>query len=150
MSCVSAGLFDGLFGEKQQDNVVEIDHIKFNTTNETKFKLYNETNGTGWSAKHYIDENETGFNFWIYNCSGLDKSAWQSNLKTYKAEKYDNVPSETVNGVVIYTTSAGQGKHVGEPRYDAVVENHDLQSIVKFSSPNPNETAKMVLSIKFN
>lgn len=150
MSCVNAGLFDGLFGEKQQNNVVEIDHIKFNTTNETKFKLYNETNGTGWSVKHYIDENETGFNVGIFNYSGLDKSTSQNNLKTAKAQLYNNYPSETVNGVVIYTTSENHGKHVGEPRYGAIIENYDLQSLVIFSTPNPNETAKMALSIKFN
>ena len=39
---VSAGLFDGLMGGEQKDNVIEIDNITFNATNATKFKLENK------------------------------------------------------------------------------------------------------------
>ena len=43
VNAVSAGWFDGLFGEQQKDNVIEIDNITFNTTNVTKFELCNES-----------------------------------------------------------------------------------------------------------
>lgn len=148
VSVVSAGLFDGLFGGEPQDNIVELDNITFNTTNATKFKLKNESEGSGGYYKWYMDENETGYNINIYNLSKTDDFGLM--LKSYKARyDYDTLPSETVNGVVIYTSSANTGSHVGEPRYIAFVENRDLNTIVDFWSPDPNETAKMALSLKF-
>ena len=55
VSAVSAGFFDGLFGEEQQDNVIEIENITFNTTNVTEFKLYNHTEDFGVYWNWYID-----------------------------------------------------------------------------------------------
>lgn len=149
VSAVSAGLFDGLFGEEQKDNVVEIDNITFNTTNVTEFKLENETNEDGMSYKYYFDKNGTGYNVWIYDLNEVDNSVWVEFVKLFKQDTYDNVPCETVNGVVVYTTSAAHGEHVGEPRYESYVENSDLNTIVRFATPDPNETAKMTLSLKF-
>lgn len=150
VSAVSAGLFDGLFGEEQKDNVIEIDHISFNTTNVTKFKIYNQTEGYGGYHKHYMDENHTGYNVHIYNSSKGENIAWKDALKEFKGDSYDNIPSETINGVVVYTTSANIGEHVGEPRYKAYVENRDAKTIVEFWSPDANETAKMISTLKFN
>lgn len=150
VSVVSAGFFDGLMGGKEaQDNIIKIDNIEFNTTNVTKFKLENESNVSEAYWKYYVDENSSGYNVWIYNDSKLEIDSWNSDVNYIKNNMYGNTPSQTVNGVVVYTTKAGHGEHVGQPRYDAYVENHDLKSIVRFSTPDPNETAKMALTLKF-
>ena len=149
VSSVSAGLFDGLIGEQQKDNVIEIDHISFNTTNVTKFKLENESTVEGAYCRYYLDENESGYNVWIYNDSGLDYSALDNDINYFKNNYYNNVPSQTVDGIVVYTTSAVKGNHVGEPRYEAYIQNQDLKSIVRFSTPDANETAKMASTLKF-
>ena len=149
VSAVSAGLFDGLFGEQQKDNVIEIDHISFNTTNVTKFKIYNKTKGDGGYYKWYMDENHTGFNVHIYNWSKSDNLDWGEALKWYKGDSYDNIPSETIDGIVVYTTTANVGDLVGEPRYKTYIENRDAKTIVELCTPDPNETAKMASTLKF-
>ena len=58
VSVVSAGLFDGLFKGEQKDNVIELDNITFNTTNVTKFKIHNETEGPDGYYKWYIQYSE--------------------------------------------------------------------------------------------
>lgn len=152
-SAVSAGLFDGLFGEEQQDNVIEIDHITFNTTNVTKFKIYNETEDDAVYHKWYIDENDTGYNIHIFNVSEYlgesNESSWDDLLKEFEEGSYGNVSSQTVNGVVVYTITADVGDHVGEQRYAAYVGNADQYTILEFSSPDLNETVKMVSTLKF-
>lgn len=148
VSAVSAGLFDGLFGGEQQDNVIEIENIKFNTTNVTSFKLLNETDISGVHASGYVDEKDTGYNVHIFNCSNIEGISFTDFVQSYLVE-FDNSPSQTINGSVIYTISADSGDHVGEPRYLAYVKNKDLQTLVEISSPDANETAKMVLSLKF-
>lgn len=137
VSVVSAGLFDGLFGEEQKDNVIEVENITFNTTNVTKFVLFNESDGDKW----YVDENDSGYNLHIINFDELKG--------TTVTPQTENSPSETVNGIVIYTTTANSGDQVGEPRYKAYVENNDLNSMVWISSPDINETVKMISTLKF-
>ena len=61
-----------------------------------------------------------------------------------------NLPSQEINGVVIYTTSSNSGKYAGEPRYVAYIYNKDLNIDVILSSPDSNETVKMASSLKFN
>ena len=147
-SAVSAGWLEDLFGGQPQDNVVEIENITFNTTNVTSFKLLNETDILGAHASGYIDENDTGYNVHIINCSGIDGGSFNDFVQSYLTE-FDNSPSQTINGAVIYTVSADSGDNVGEPRYLAYVKNKDLQTLVEICSPDANETAKMILSLKF-
>ena len=148
VSAVSAGLFDGLFGGNPQDNVIEMDNITFNTTNVTKFKLFNESKEDYGNYKWYVDENDTGYNVYIINCSDVDDSTFNEVAKLYE-DNYDNLPVQTINGIVVYTTSAKTGAHVGEPRYEAYIENNDLNTIIDIFSPDPNETAKMASTLKF-
>ena len=153
VSVVSAGLFDGLFGEEQKDNVIEIDHISFNTTNVTKFKLHDKNKVAAGYYKWFMDENKTGYNLHIWNLSkGFNDPDnnfdWKASLK-YVKDDVNNAPSQTIDGVVIYTITADTGKHVGEPRYATFIENADEYTIVKLSSPDPNETAKMASTLKF-
>ena len=137
VSVVSAGFLDGLFGGQQKDNVIEIDNITFNTTNVTKFKLCNETNGDKW----YVDENDSGYNLHIINFNEFTGIT--------KTPQTENSPSQTVNGIVIYTSSSNSGAHVGEPRYKAYIENRNLNTLIGVSSPDANETAKMASTLKF-
>ena len=148
VSAVSAGLFDGLMGGEQQDKIIEIDDITFNTTNVTKFNTYNESEEAGVRATWYMDENQTGYNVHIINASGLDDDTYYQLIDIYK-DDYNNQPSEVINGVVIYTMSANSGPYVGQPRYVAYVVNNDLKTIVDFGSPDANETAKMASTLKF-
>ncbi len=137
VSVVSAGLFDGLFGEEQQDNVIEIDNIKFNTTNVTKFVLYEESTGDKW----YVDENDSGYNVHI-----IDFNEFSGITTTPQTE---NSPSEVINGTVVYITTANGGDQVGETRYKSYIENYDLNTMVWISSPDPDETVKMISTLEF-
>jgi hypothetical protein len=149
VSAVSAGLFDGLFGgEEAQDNVIEIDNIQFNTTNASEFKLFNRTEESGAYWDWYIDVNDTGYNINIINASGVDNDTYYEVIKLYK-EEYDNYPSETINGTVVYTTTANDGDHIGEPRYVSYIVDNDLKTLVDICSPDPNETAKMASTLEF-
>ena len=151
VSAVSAGLFDGLFGgEESQDNAIEIDHITFNTTNVTKFELLNSSEESGASIDWYVDENDTGYNVYIGNLSGVVDAEFPEMSDAFKeGQGIESLPTQTVNGIVVYTASANSGKHVGEARYISYVENRDLDTFVEFSSPDPNETAKMVSTLDF-
>ena len=148
VTVVSAGFLEDLFGVQHKDNVVEIENIKFNTTNVTSFKLLNESNIAGAHASGYVDANDTGYNVHIINCSGLDKATFSEFVRSYLTE-FDNSPSQTIDGAVIYTVSADSGSHVGQPRYLAYVQNKDLKTLVEISSPDANETSKMIRSLAF-
>lgn len=148
VGAVSAGWLEDLFGGEPQDNVIEIENITFNATNVTSFRLLNETDVLGAHASGYIDENDTGYNVHIINCSSIDGESFNYFVQSYLAD-FDSFPSQTINGAVIYTTSADSGDNVGAPRYLAYVKNKDLQTLVEISSPDANETAKMILSLKF-
>ncbi|WP_297827749.1 hypothetical protein [uncultured Methanobrevibacter sp.] len=149
VTVVSAGLFDGLLGGEQKDNVIEIDNITFNTTNVTKFKLFNTSEDEYGCINWYVDENDTGYNIHIFNYTNLDKSDFISFVTPTVIEQFDNKPSQTVDGIVVYTTSANSGDHAGEPRYATYIEHRDLKTIVDIWSPDPNETAKMASTLKF-
>lgn len=139
--------------KEKPDNVVRIEHITFNTSyesNVTNFTLAGNDSGWAGYTNHYLDANKIGYNVYIRNGSGIG-DRWDEWISWYKDDKgYADTPKQTVNGVVIYTKSASSGEHVGEPRYVSYVENSDLHTVVEFWSPNPNETAKMTLSLKFD
>ena len=137
--------------EEKPDNIVKVDKISFNTScdsNVTKFKLYNKTSGDGGFMKYYVDENDSGYNLWIHNISKTDSATFNNRVKSFRTS-FGNTPSETVDGIVIYTTSAVRGNHVGEPRYGTYIVNADLKTIVEFSTPSVNETVKIAHSLNF-
>lgn len=138
--------------ESEENNVIEVDNIKFNTTNASKFNIYDQYENEGGYWIWYMDENKTGYNVRIYNFS--TGSEWEEfdwgKAEAFARNESDNAPSETVNGVAVYTISASIGDHVGEPRFVSYIENRDLATIIELISPDPNETAKMALSVKFN
>lgn len=79
----------------------------------------------------------------------MDASSANSVKLIYNNNKLKD-PSQTVNGVVVYTMSATTGAGAGKPMYQSYVENNDLNTVYRIATNNPNETAKMVLSLKFN
>ena len=144
VSVVSAGLFDGLFGGEQQDNVIEIENITFNTTNTTDFTLYENNSGEGY--KCYVSDNCTGnFTVWVLDLN-QDTYVYSYLIN----EKIRPNPSSVVDGYVVYNTMSDIGSQVGEPRYTSYVENKNLNEVIIFVSPDANETVKMVSTLKFN
>lgn len=150
VSAVSAGWFDGLFGEQAQDNVIEIENITFNITNATKFELFKETEDEDGYCKWYMDENKTGYNVHIYNYSYVDDMTWNEFVQSYKDSRLVNLSSKTVDDIVVYETAADGGSNVGAQRFLSYVQNDDSKIIVELASSNPNETAKMTSTLKFN
>lgn len=142
VSAVSAGLFDGLLGGEPQDNITKLDNISFNTTNKTDLIKIENKSSTGHNY-YFDDKNKITVIIRDYDKVD-DAQQHKANTLTIK-----NDPSETVNGIVVYTESVKTGKYVGEPRYGALIENYDLNKDVTVWSPDPNETAKMALSLKF-
>lgn len=147
LSAVSAGLFDGLLGQSQ-DNVIEISNITFNTTNVTQFKLFNKTGDAGECAEWYVDENDSGYNVQIYNLSAIDESDYNEWFMEYLNE-LGNISSQKIDGVVVYNTTATLGDNIGDARYGAYVENKDLKTVVDICTPNPDETVKIASTLKF-
>lgn len=126
-----------------EDNVINIENITFNTTNGTDFKVYNQS--AGW--KQYVSDNCTGkYTVWIID---YDEVEYPGLYKEQMLQTKE-LPSQTIDGVVVYTDSAKLGDYVGEPRYCVLIENMNTNTDVKLYSPDPNETAKMALSLKFN
>lgn len=145
VGAVSAGLFDGFFGEGQQDNVVEVENITFNVTNLTKFELYNVTEDEDGYGKLYRDENNAGYGVGVYNYSYVDDYAWNNIIKYYKDRQLGNSSSKTVDGVSVYAVAANGGGS----GYVSYVQNDDLKILVEMSSPDLNETVKMASTLKF-
>ena len=152
VSVVSAGLLDEILGGGQaQDNVIEIGNITFNSTNISGFKLHESGDDYGGYWEWYIDENDTGYNVNIFNCSNLDDLEFNESLKEYELDtKNDSTSSETIDGIVVYTTAANEGDNIGDTRYVAYIVDNDLKTIVDICTPDPNETAKMASTLKFN
>lgn len=138
--------------QEKSDDIIIVDNLEFNTTadsNITQLLLNNYTeHDDGTSYRHYVDENFTGYNIHIWNVSAFNDSEWNDFVTYVKKDLIDD-PSETINGITIYNSTAEQGEHVGEPRFDAFIINNNLKTIVEISTPNPNETVKIASSLKF-
>lgn len=134
----------------QPDNIVRAGNLEFNISadsNITEFKLYNFTEfDDGTSEEQYVDVNFKGYNIFVWNISAGDD--WD-NFTDYIEKLHVDDPSQTINGIMIYNTTAGQGEHAGEPRFEALIINNDLKTIVEFSTPSPDETVKIASSLKF-
>lgn len=130
-----------LFTPIQQDNVIDAGIVKFNTTNATNFTaLRNET-----GLLELVDDNGEG-RYTIYvmeydkmDSPGLNKIQLHNNI--------DGNPTQDVNGVVVYTSASNTGKYAGEPRYASYIMNKDTNTEVYVSTPDANETAKIISSI---
>lgn len=146
-SAVSAGWFDGWFGEETHDNVVEIDSITFNTTNATEFKLNGQTEDEDGNYRWYVDENKTGYNVHIYNYTYADDTTWKSLVDSYRDFQIGNSSSKTVNGTAVYPTSTKN--NAGEAKFAAFVQDDDSHILVDFVSPDEAETAKMASTLNF-
>ena len=123
------------------DNVVEIDGISFNTTNATDFVKTNERNDSAYNMSYYASGNGTGacyVNVLKFNDEALKNSV----LNAHK-----NFPSESVNGVVVYTESGSTGEDVSDVMYVSIVEGDE---VVIVGCPDAGETAKIASSIIFN
>ena len=135
----------------KQDNIVRADNIEFNTTSDsniTHLQLYNKTEyDDGSYSEQFVDQNFSGYNIWIWNLSTADD--WY-NFTNHIKKNYESDPYETINGIVVYTSTAVKGEHVGEPRFQSYIINQDLKTIVEFSTPDQNETVKIATSLKFH
>ena len=147
----SAGLFDGFLMPGNGDNVVDIGPVTFNTTNVTVFKFndtyHDEESGANFSV--YTDDGDACYTVNIFNGSSLNDSQFMDMYDDYESWLESN-SSQTIDDVVVYTTSANIGEHAGETRYATIVLNEDLKIIVDICTPDANETAKMAKSLKFN
>ena len=135
---------------QNSDYTICIDNIKFNTTfdsNINQFQLYNDTDfDDGTYEKQYVDQNHVGYNVFIWNIStGDDWDDFSNHVK----KSYENISYETINGVQVYNVTAGQGDYAGAPRFESYIINDDLKTIVQFSTPTPEDTVKIALSLEF-
>lgn len=142
---VSAGLFDGLFGGQEPDHVVEIGGISFNTTDNLNFELVNGSHDEDGYWEWYSDVNQTESSVHIYNYSYVDENTWNWMVQHYTENQIANLPSQTVDGIVVYNTTVN-----GQPGYVSSVQDDDLKIIVDFASPDLGETVKMASTLKFS
>ena len=137
--------------QEKQDNTMRLVNIEFNYTvnpDVTQFQVYNHTDyEDGSTYEHYVDLKFTGYNIEIWNLSTADD--WD-NFTDYVEKGYENMSYETINGIKVYNTTAGQGEHAGEPRYEACIMDSTHKTIVQFCTPYQNETVKMASTLKFH
>lgn len=135
---------------QESDYIISVDKIRFNTTfdsNINQFQLYNGTEfDDGSYEKQYVDQNHVGYNIFIWNLSTADD--WD-NFTNHVKKSYEKKSYETINGVQIYTVTAGQGDHAGDQRFESYIINDDLKTIVQFSTPTPEETVKIASTLEF-
>lgn len=143
VGAVSAGLFDGLFGQTQ-DNVVEIENITFQTINETKF-VYDGMYYDEWNC--YVDENES-YVVYITNTSQMNDSQWDDELN-YFEESIVNYTMQNVSGVEIFNESFQDDDGTEEIWYGSFAIDADHKTIVEVLSTDLNETVKMASTLKF-
>lgn len=138
-ACLIASQF--LFNETEQDNVIDVGIIKFNTTNATNFTAVKNETG----LLELINDNGEG-KYTIYVME-YDKMASPGLKKIQLHNNIEGNPTQDVNGVVVYTSAANVGQYAGEPRYAAYIMNKDTNTEVYVSTPDANETAKIILSM---
>ena len=138
-----------LISQGNQDNIITVDGITFNTTNATDFMKKGEKNETYYHIDYYSSENGTGKSYVnILDFSQFSDS--QNNLFDNMLNSHKNAPSQTINGIIVYTESVTTGEDVGAPVYVSFIKNNDLKKLVIVGSRDANETAKMASSLKFN
>lgn len=123
------------------DNVVELDGISFNTTNATDFVKTNERNDSTYNMSYYASGNGTG-ECYVNVLKFNDEALKNSVLNAHK-----NFPSESVNGVVVYTESGSTGEDVSDVMYVSIVEGDE---VVIVGCPDAGETAKIASTMRFS
>lgn len=154
VSAVSAGLFDGLFGEEQKDNVIEIDDFTFNTTNGTDFIKFDKP-----SEEEYMEitcyQSDNGTGNYILVIIDYSKMAELDDTVDEQIEKellkgMNDSPYQIVNGIVIYPSAPVYHEDVDvKQMFSASVQNEESHQLIMLSSPDANETAKMASTLKF-
>lgn len=131
-------------GEPEQvDNVIDAGILTFNTTNATNFTA--DINETGYLE--LVNDNGTG-KYTIY----LMQYDIMDNANLRHVQLHNNIegnPTKDVNGVVVYTSSSNMGQYAGEPRYMAYIMNKDTNTEFFVSTPDANETAKIISSANY-
>ena len=133
--------------EISSDNTVELDGITFNTIKSTDFIKTSEKNDSSYQMSYYTSENGTGssyVNVLDFGGNG-DATLIDSILNAHR-----NFPSQTIDGITVYTESSSTGEDSSQETFVSVVQNTELNKIVIFGSPDASETVKMASTLKFN
>ena len=133
--------------EISRDNTVELEGISFNTSNATDFLKTSEKNDSSYQMSYYTSENGTGnsyVNVLDFGGNG-DATLIDSILNAHR-----NFPSQTIDGITVYTESSSTGEDSSQETFVSVVQNTELNKIVIFGSPDASETVKMASTLKFN
>ena len=153
--CLAA--YSSLVPQDRHDHVTIIEGITFNTTNEIDLKKdinYSKEHSNDYmNYSLYISDEKTGYyEVLIINISNKTDTVDfdEPLIESIKGDMLKDAPSQTINGVVVYSTYRLYGTCVREPIYSAYVENSHMNKIVFISSSDGNETAKMISTIKFN
>lgn len=129
--------------EVSSDNVIVLDGVTFNTTDTTDFVKTDERNESGYLMKYYVDANGTGKSY--VNILESNDMGFVENVMNAHA----NFPSQTVDGITIYTESASTGEDLNGTEYVSVMKSADNR-IVIMGSPDLDETVKMASTLKLN
>ena len=140
------------FAAQQQDNVIEIDNIEFNTTNVTKFIFFNNRDESeNVIASYYIDEDDSGYTLCVLNCSEMNESEFDLTYSGWiEDERNESASTNETNGFEIFSVKANNGNNIGDARYSAYKEFKDMKTAVYVSTPDANETAKIISTLKVN
>ena len=133
--------------EISRDNTIELDGISFNTANSTDFIKTSEKNDSSYQMSYYTSENGTGSSY----VNVLDFGAnGDANLIDSILNAHKNFPTQTIDGITVYTESSSIGEDSNQEIFVSVVQNTELNKIVIFGSPDASETVKMASTLKFN
>lgn len=139
------------YSAQQQDNVIEIDNMQFNASNVTKFIFFNNLDeDENVRASYYFDEDDSGYTLCILNCSEMNESDFDETYSGWLDEETNESTSTyKIDGIDIYSVTANQGNNVGDARFSAYKQFKDMKAALYVSTPDANETAKIISTFEF-
>lgn len=123
-------------------HTVDVDVGNFNCSENINFTLKNSSNG----YYEYSNENQT---YTVKVMKFNESEYYHSYGYDLALEKIRGYPSSTVDGVIVYNSTANVGKYVGQLRHIALIDNNDKHINIQISTPSVDETVLIANSFKF-
>ena len=123
-------------------HAVDVDVGTFNCSENINFTLRNSSNG----FYEYSNENQT---YTVKVMKFNESDYYHSYGYNMALDKIRGYPSSTVDGVIVYNSTANVGQYVGQLRHMALIDNNDKNINIEISTPSVDETVLIANSFRF-
>ena len=123
-------------------HAVDVDVGTFNCSENINFTLRNSSNG----FYEYSNENQT---YTVKVMKFNESDYYHSYGYNLALDKIRGYPSSTVDGVIVYNSTANVGQYVGQLRHMALIDNNDKNINIEISTPSVDETVLIANSFRF-